>query len=355
MLRSALDNSRVFEELDKRDLYSSINKSSLQFESGWHEGHFLNLDFEPDKIKQIVFAGMGGSNLAGKIIHSLSPFLLSLPFEVVSNYRLPPFVGKNTLVIISSYSGNTQETLSCAQDAKQRNAKIVCLTSGGQLEKTAKSNHWPLIKLDPALNASKIPRLGLFLSLGAPLGLIERFSPNPAIVKPKEIASLIGKTLNTFGRDVPQKDNSAKIMAERHKNQGVIIIAANHLDGVASSAKNLFNETSKNFSTSFSIPDLNHHFLDGLIFPDRLRENISFIIINSGLYPQIIARRIDLIKEILLKQKYKVTVIKPESITPVEQVVESLVFFTLLSYYLSMVNRVDPGATPWVDYLKNHS
>lgn len=355
MLKSALDNSRVFEELDKRDLYSSITKISLQFESGWHEGHFLNLDFEPDKIRHIVFAGMGGSNLAGKIIHSLSPFLLTVPFEVVSNYRLPSYVGKNTLVIISSYSGNTQETLSCGQDAKNRNAKIVCISSGGQLEKVAKNYHWPLIKLDPALNASKIPRLGLFLSLGASLGLIERFSPNPPIIKPKEIATLIAKTLDTIGKNIPQKDNSAKLMAEKIKQQGIIIISANHLDGVAASAKNLFNETSKNFSINLSIPDLNHHFLDGLIFPEKLRDDISFIILNSGLYPQIIHRRIDLIKEILLKQKYKVTVIKPESITPIEQAVESLVFFTLLSYYLSMVNRVDPGATPWVDYLKNHS
>ncbi|KKT37656.1 MAG: Bifunctional phosphoglucose/phosphomannose isomerase [Candidatus Collierbacteria bacterium GW2011_GWF2_44_15] len=354
MLKSALDNSRVFESLDKKDLYSSIAKISLQFESGWHEAHFLNLGFEPEKLKSIVLAGMGGSNMAGKVIHSLSPFLLNIPFEVAANYRLPPYVKKSTLVILSSYSGNTQETLSCALDAKNRGAKIVCIASGGQLEKMAKENHWPLIKLDPALNTSKIPRMGLFLSLGASLGLIERFKPDLTPINPKQISSLISRTLDPIGKDIKTKENPAKALAEKYKGQGLIILGANHLYGVADTVKNFFNETSKTFSVSLSIPDMNHHFLDGLVYPEKLKDSVSFLIFNSSLYPQVIQRRVELIKDILLKQKYKLSIIRPESSGPTEQVLESLVFCTLLSYYLGIANQVDPSATPWVDYLKNH-
>jgi len=354
MFKSALDNSRVFDQIDKKDLYSSISKTSLQFESGWHEAHFLNLGFEPEKIKNVVYAGMGGSNMAGKIILSLAPFLLKVPFEIIANYRLPLYVSKNTLVILSSYSGNTQEILSCALDAKNRGAKIVSITAGGQLEKTAKENHWPLITLDPALNSSKVPRMGLFLSLGASLGLIERLNPDIKEINPKQIASLIGKTLDPIGKEINLKDNSAKMLAEKYKGQGLIILGANHLYGVADTVKNFFNESSKTFSLSLSIPDMNHHFLDGLVFPEKLKDNVSFLILNSSLYPQVIQRRIELIKEILLKQRYKLSIIKPESSGPVEQVVESLVFCTLLSYYLGISNQVDPSTTPWVDYLKNH-
>lgn len=354
MLKTALDNSRVYETLDKKDLYSSIGKISLQFESGWHEAHFLNLGFEPEKLRSIVFAGMGGSNMAGKIIHSLAPFLLSVPFEIVANYRLPSYANKNTLVVLSSYSGNTQETLSCALDAKNRGTKIVCIASGGQLEKMAKENHWPLIKLDPALNTSKVPRLGLFLSLGASIGLIERLKTDGTPINPKQMASLLSRTLDPIGRNIELKANPAKTLAEKYKGQGLIILAANHLYGVADTIKNFFNETSKTFSVSLSIPDMNHHFLDGLTYPEKLKDNVSFLVLNSNLYPQVIQRRIELIKDILVKQRYKMTIIKPESSGPVEQVLESLVFCSLLSYYLSIVNHVDPGATPWVDYLKNH-
>ena len=353
MFKPALDSSHVYNTFDKRDIYSSISKLSLQFESGWHEAHFINLGFEPDKIRSIVYAGMGGSNLSGKIIHSLSPFLLSLPFEVVANYRLPAYTSKNTLVIISSYSGVTQEALSCALDAKQKHAKIICITTGNQLEKLAKENHWPCIKLDQALNTSKIPRVGLFLSLGASLGLIERLSQGSLQIDPKQLSALISKTIDGLKRDVDLDSNPAKSLAEKNKSQGLVIIGANHLFGVADTVKNLINETSKTFSVSLSLPDMNHHFLDGLTYPESLKDSVSFLIINSNLYPQVIQRRIDRVKEILLKQRYHLTIIKPESEGPAEQIVESLVFFVFFSYYLSMVNHVDPASTPWVDYLKS--
>ena len=354
MPRPALDDNRLLTSVDKKDTYSSIKKISIQFEGGYRAAHFLNLDFEPSKLRSIVFAGMGGSNLAGKIIHSLSPFLLDLPFEVVANYRLPPYVNKNTLVIISSYSGNTQETISCALDAKNRSARIICLTSGGQLEKIAVENHWSLIKLDPALNQSKIPRLGLFISLGATIGLTERLSSAHSPLNPKQLSFAISRALDQTNKDIPTESKTAKSLAEKYQRTGIVLIGANHLEGVADSVKNLINETAKTFSCFLPLPDLNHHFLDGLIFPERLKESVSFIILNSSLYPQAIQRRVELTKDILLKQKHRVTIIRPESTDPIGQTLESLAFFTLFSYYLSMLHHVDPGATPWVDYLKNH-
>ncbi|HEX9008282.1 MAG TPA: SIS domain-containing protein [Patescibacteria group bacterium] len=355
MFKSALDDLREFKNHDKNGVYDSILKLSHQFESSWHEAKFVNLSFDPEKIKNIVYVGMGASNLSGKIIQSLSPLLLTVPFEVVSNYRLSNYVGKNSLVILSSYSGNTQEVISCGMDAAKRAANVICITTGGQLEIMAREKHWTIIKLNEKFNVCKEPRMGLFLSLGASLCLMNRLNPSTdQYFDLKSLLQTIEKGVDSGNRIRDTKTNPGKSLASKYLHQGLILIAANHLSGVADSAKNYFNESAKTFSTSFQIPDMNHHLLDGLIYPSQLKDDLKFIILNSDLYPLAIQKRIKITQEVLLRQKYQVTIIKPESENLIGQVLESLVFFIWVSYYLSIANKVDPGTNVWVDYFKKH-
>ena len=106
-------------------------------------------------------------------------------------------------------------------------------------------------------------------------------------------------------------------------------------------------------SHSFVFPDLNHHLLEGFTFPAGLRDQTNIIILNSSLYPEVIQKRIHITKDILTQQKYKVTILNPETTDITNQVFESLVFLIMFSYYLSISNKVDPITNPWVDYLKN--
>jgi glucose/mannose-6-phosphate isomerase len=350
-----LDNPKQYQQIDEQDLYGSLAKMGRQFESGWSAAQFVSLGFDPDKIKNIVFVGMGGSNLAGYIAHSLAPFLLSLPFEIVANYRLPSYANKSTLVILSSYSGNIEEVLSCAQDAEMRGCRSLAITSGGQLQALALSKKLPLILLDGQLNPSSVPRAGLGLSLGAVISLLVRLNPiSERYFNQKEIIHTIDRVLDMVNRSKDQSDNPAKTLAAKHKGQGIIFFAANHLLGVAKSGTNYLHETAKAMSTSFSFPDLNHHLLEGFAFPMSLKDQQNILILNSSLYPEVIQKRVTLTREILLQQKYLVTVIKPESIDAVSQAFESLVFLIMFSYYLSMANKINPTPTPWVDYLKTH-
>jgi hypothetical protein len=169
----------------------------------------------------------------------------------------------------------------------------------------------------------------------------------------KEIGHTIERSIDLVGQNRPFSENPAKILAQKHKGQGVIIISANHLDGVGQVVSNFIDETAKSFSAHFSIPDLNHHLLEGMEYPSPLKDNVSILILNSSLYPEIIQKRVQITKDILLKQKYHVTIIKPESEDLILQVFESLVFLIMFSYYLSIVNKVNPGTNPWVDHFKN--
>ena len=349
-----LDDNKNFRKFDPENLYESLTKFGRQFDAGWHAAEFVNINFDKEKIKNVVFTGMGGSNLSAEIVKSLSPFLLSVPFEIVANYRLPAYADKNTLVILSSYSGNTEEIISCAQDASMRSCPSVCITTGGKLMELAVNQRIPLIELEEKFNPSRSPRAGICLSLGAIISFLLRLNP-PAKkhFNQKDITQTIERVLDVVNMHKSTQENPAKSLAIKHKGVGIIFFSANHLSGIGKIFGNYLNETAKTFSAQFNIPDLNHHLLEGLTFPSSLKDDTSIIILNSGNFPEIIQKRIKITRDVLIKQKFRVTVIKPEVIDPILQVFESLVFLVMFSYYLGIVNKVNPAINPWVDYLKS--
>jgi glucose/mannose-6-phosphate isomerase len=352
-MKTVLDDPKVYSQYDTLNVYGSIMTLGQQFESAWHESQFVSLNFEPEQIQNIVIAGMGGSNLAAQIVLSLAPLLLKVPLEIVANYRLPQYTSKNTLVILVSYSGDTEEILSCAQDAAKRECPVVVITTGGGLQETSLSEHWPLILLDKKLNPSNAPRFGIGLTLGAVMGMAVRLNPESyRFVDPKEIVKIIDRSLGPLKSEISADDNAAKSFALKNKGMSIILIGANHLSAVAKISANLINENAKTFSTSFSIPDLNHHLREGLIYPTTLKDTTRFILLNSALYPEIIQKRFQITKEVLLKQNYQLTMVKPETSDIASQVFESLVFLIMISYYLCIVNKQDPSRIPWVDFFK---
>jgi len=352
-MKTLLDDPKNIGRYDTLGVYDAIASFGQQFESAWHESQFVSLNFEPEKIKNIVFAGMGGSSLPAHIVQSLSPLLLKVPFEVISNYRLPQYVSKDTLVLLASYSGNTEEILSCSQDAIKRQSKNIVITTGGKLKDMALTEHLPLILLDDKFNRSHDTRYGIGLMLGAAMGIMVRLNPEViSVVDPKEIIRVIEKSLDSLKPEIPTNNNPAKSIALKNRGQSIIVISANHLSGVGKVSANFFNETAKTFSAHFSIPNLNHHLMEGLIFPTAFKDHTRFLLLNSSLYPEIIQKRLQITKDILVKQNYQLTLIKPESKAIISQVFESLVFLIMISYYLSIVNKQNPGTNPWVDYFK---
>jgi glucose/mannose-6-phosphate isomerase len=351
---NVLDNPKTYQQIDEQDLYASLTKIGRQLESGWTAAQFVSLDFDTDKVKNIVFVGMGGSNLAAFIAHSLAPFLLTAPFEIVSGYRLPSYTDKNSLVILSGYSGDTEEVISCAQDAKMRGSHTLVITTGGKLRDLAIAENLPMVILDEKFNPSHSPRAGIGLSIGAVLGILIRLNPtSQKYFNQKEIIHTIDRVFDMVNINKDTAQNPAKSLATKHRGLGVLIFSANHLTGVGKAAANYLNESSKTFSENFELPDLNHHFLEGFSFPVGLKDQVNILILNSSLYPEVIQKRIALTRDILLQQKYLVTVVKPETTDAPCQVFESLVFLIMFSYYLSIVNKVNPASNPWVDYFKN--
>lgn len=353
MFKSILDQPDTFKN-DSLKIYESILGLPGQIEQAWVQISNQTLHAKCSLAKNIVIAGMGGSALSGRIIRSLDQYILNVPLEVVTNYRLPNYVDKNSLVILSSYSGNTEETISACHDALGRGAKIFCITTGGSLLSLAKKYKLDYYLIDPLDNPSGQPRMGLGYSIIAVFAILARCGfINFTDKDVNDIRRLLNELTGHFVKETPLEKNPAKSMADKLRDHAIVFISANHLNGTVHAVKNMINENGKTFAAAFDLPELDHHFLEGLSYPKNLKETLHFVLVNSDHYPQTIQNRISITKQILGKHGFLTTVVKPESTHPTLQAFETLYFGSFLSFYLAMLYRIDPGPIPSVDYLKN--
>lgn len=348
-----LDSIEEIKKFDEKGVLSSIKLLPKQAEQAWSEVSKLKLPKSFANAKNIVVCGMGGSALGERVIDSFTEKYIRAPMEIFTQYYIPGYVNKECLVIISSYSGNTEEALSCAHLALERNACIFAITTGGKLAELVKEEELIAYVYDPKYNPGKQPRLALGYSIFSILALLNKTS---FITLPTENFNNIQKCwkefINEFGPRTPEKKNIAKVLAKKLQRKIPLIVASEHLSGTAYTFKNQLNETSKTFSAFFDIPELNHHLMEGLRFPAKAKEILHFLFLKSELYSERVSRRYPLTSEVVEKNSISQDCYVARSETKMEQVVEILALGTFVSFYLAVLNNVDPSEIPWVDYFK---
>ncbi|MFA5128990.1 MAG: SIS domain-containing protein [Patescibacteria group bacterium] len=329
-------------KLDKSNLLGSIELLGKQCEAAWREVKKMKIPVAYRGVENIVISGMGGSALGGHLIQSLFADKLKKPLEIVRGYKLPAYVGPTTLVILSSYSGNTEETLSCAAEAKKRKAKIVGIAAGGKLATFLRANKYPAYIFETTYNPSNQPRMGLGYSIFGQIGLLKKCGV--LNVDNKEIE----KTLNVL----QNKENSTATFAAKLKNKAPILVASEFLSGNAHIMANQINENAKCFAAYFELPELNHHLMEGLKNPATNQKNLVFLLINSNLYLPRDQKRYKILKTVLAKNKINFIEYAPKSKTKILQSFEALVFGSYLSFHLAINYNLDPSPVPWVDFFK---
>ena len=256
-----LNNLEEIQKLDPKNVFGSTGMLSPQCEQIWNEGKSLSFPANYKFIENIVIAGMGGSAYGGHVVLSLFRNQLKIPFIIHSDYGLPQFVNENSLVVLESYSGSTEESLSAGEEAKKRGAKITGLTSGGKLAEFLKFNNYPSLIFDPKHNPSGQPRLASGYMVLGTIALLNQM--RLLNVSDQEVSNTV-ENLNKQQKNIMEK---AKTLAQEIQGYIPVIFAAEHLVGNAHILRNQFNETSKSFSAFEDIPELNHHLLEGLKNP----------------------------------------------------------------------------------------
>jgi glucose/mannose-6-phosphate isomerase len=348
-----LDNLTQIRKLDKSRVAKSIELLGKQCQQVWQEIKNIQIPKSYQPVTNIVVNGMGGSALGSHIIRSLYIDQLKIPMRIIHSYTLPAGVNSKTLYIASSYSGNTEEVLATIKEAVKRRTKILVICSGGKLARLKKQYNLPGYVFEPKYNPCNQPRIGLGYSILSQWLLLQKVGLLK--LSPKNFKMLINyldKLQSRFGITQKTANNPAKKLAENLAGKIPVIVTAEFLSGNAHTFSNQLNENAKNFAVYFLISEMNHHLLEGLAYPKSNQKTLHFVFIESGLFYSRNQKRFQITKNVLQKNKIKYSSYRCQGQDKILQSFEVLLLGSYLSFYLAMLNDIDPAPVPWVGYFK---
>jgi len=344
-----LDDPKVYIKFDPSNMLRRIGELPQQCLNAWHSAMGFALPPDYSNVDKVVILGLGGSAIGGDLVSTLALEEGKIPILVHRDYDLPPLVDARTLVITSSYSGNTEETISSFNKALETPAKKVVVTTGGRLEALAAASGVPAFifhyQAEPrtAFGYSFFSLLAIFHRLG--LISIDREDIDETIRVLEELSPRLDK-------GVSLKINPAKQLANRLLGRLVIVYGAGILSKVAYRWKTQLNESSKTSAFHECFPELNHNAVVGYRLPSWLRQKAFVVLLCSpSLHPRILMRY-KVTAEILVDAMIPHEVVDAPGESPLSQIMSAVFFGDYVSYYLAMLNEVDPSPVAIIDYLK---
>ena len=347
-----LDNFKLIKKYDVSAMLGILES----FPQACTDAKRIGEKFElPKRFKkghnEIVCTGLGGSAIGADLVRSYVADEARIPFFVNRNYTLPNFVGKDTFVIASSYSGNTEETLSAYQDARSRRADIIVITSGGKLKDMAKNDLVPCINIPAGLP----PRCALPFSFFPLLILLSKMD----IIKDQSsfiddaINCLTKLKDNKIGVRVRASNNQAKkIAGEIYGRLSFIYAGADHIDSVATRWRGQLAENSKTLASSHLFPELDHNEIVGWKNPKILLKNFVVVMLRDTADHPRISKRMDVTKNILKKYKIKVIEVNSAGSGLLARMFSLIYIGDFVSFYLAVLNKTDPTPVEAITYLK---
>lgn len=310
-----------------------------------------SLNVTISKIKNIIHLGMGGSAIVGDILNDAFFNELKIPMTVIRGYDIPNYCDKNSLVIASSYSGNTEETLSAVAKAKRKGAQIVALTSGGEILQKAKKYNWPYLTVPEGYP----PRQAFGYMFFTALQLLNQFVKNPiSDRKISEIYKLAKLVVECNDEQTADGKILTKDLAINLQNRIPIIYSAEpYFKSVAMRWKTQFQENSKSMAFCNVIPEMNHNEIVGWEMDNPCLKNYLVIFLESEINHSRINARIKLTKNIIRDKGVNVAEIYAQGTTVLENIISLICTGDWVSYYLALLYDKSPEAILNIDYLKS--
>jgi glucose/mannose-6-phosphate isomerase len=349
---TSLDDLKSIKKYDRSKMIGTIESFPKQCQEAKNIGLAFNL---PDTYKiqysNIVSSGIGGSAIASDILKSCLSVDLKLPLFVNRNYILPAFVCESTLAIISSYSGNTEEMISAYRDAKCKKAKLIVVTSGGVLKKMAEYDSVPVISIPKGMP----PRCATGYLFFPALILLSRLGFVKSCLR--SIDETI-KVLDCVRRDsagfaVKRKRNAAKKIAEAlYGRYPVFYASQDYMDCAVTRWRGNFAENAKTLSSGGTLPEMNHNEIMGWENPAPALRYFTAVFLKDSLDHKRISKRADITASILKKEGFKVLEVSSCGKSRLARIFSMIYMGDFVSFYLSMLNRIDPTPISRIENLK---
>ena len=344
-----LDNLKVYRQLDPSNMKERIRELPQQCLRAWQQAQSFKLPPDYSRINKIIILGMGGSAIGGSLLSSLISAESKLQISVQRDYDLPTFVDAQTLVIASSYSGMTEETLSAFTQSLATPAKKLIITTGGRLKELAQENNIPVYTIDYVAQ----PRAALAHSFFPLLRICQNL--NLISDKTKDVAEMmqvLGNLQTAINSSISTSGNPAKQLALKLHNRLVVIYGAGFLSPVARRWKTQINENSKAWGFFEELPELNHNALVGYEFPAEMVNRTFVVLLRSPhLHPRT-RTRYEITTELLSQAKLSYQILDTYGESALSQMMSLVLFGDWVSYYLALLYETDPSPVKVIDYLK---
>jgi glucose/mannose-6-phosphate isomerase len=347
---SVLDDPTTYERLDAQDMRAIVRHLPRQCSAAWKEAQTFELPDDYRDIDRVVILGMGGSAIAGDLLRALAALESPVPIVGHRAYDLPLLVDSHTLLIASSYSGNTEETLSAFQIALGGDAKKLVITTGGRLLADARANGIPAF----VFHYESTPRAALgyslmpLLAVAGKLGLIQDKSADVA-----DAIAVMEELLRRIGEDVPHAENPAKQLADRLHGRLPVIYGAGLLTDVARRWKTGLNETSEMWAFFEELPEANHNAIVGFGLPPEIAKAAFVVFLTApSLHPRTLLRY-DYTRRALAEAGVECETVEAMGQSPLAHILSTVFFGDYVGLYLALLNGVDPTATAVIAGLKD--
>jgi len=331
---------------DPSNQFEVLKKTYEQMEFAWNNKIDLS-SIKKKGIDSVVVTGLGGSAISGDLFMNFFRDELNIPFYVNRSYSLPQFVNKNTLLIVSSYSGNTEETISVFNSALKKKCRIVCITSGGKVEKIAEKNKVPVVKILPGFH----PRYALGLSFFSLLKVLNKLKI--VEVKPSLVNSII-KLYKDKAKLYSKEKNPALAYAEQVLGYVPIIYSAEgYTSSVGYRLKCQFNENSKLSAFQNILPEMNHNEIVGWESFNENQLRTKVINILDKEYPSQIKKRFKITSEIISENKVDIINLESEEKSFKVRLMDLIYLSDWITYYAGVLRGFDPAEIRNIEQLKN--
>jgi glucose/mannose-6-phosphate isomerase len=345
-----LDDLKVYSQFDRQGMLTHIHNFPTLCQKAWQMVMDFTLPQDYKNVQKVVILGMGGSAIGGDLVSNLCLGESGIPILICRDYNLPQYVDAGTLVIASSYSGMTEETLTAFKQALDTPARKLAVTTGGELKRLCESQNIPVFSFDYKTQ----PRAALPYSFMVILGILQ----NLGLIqnKSREVEGMIDVLHSLAGRideKISLEKNTAKALAQKLLGRLPVIYGAGITAEAAHRWKTQINENSKTSAFYEVMSELNHNSIVGYDLPEELTHQYIIVFLQSDFLHERIRLRYEITQNLLKQAGIYYQVISGEGENLLSHMMSLVLFGDYVSYYLAILNRVDPSPVKSIDYLKN--
>jgi glucose/mannose-6-phosphate isomerase len=306
-----------------------VEDFTKQLQEALQIGEESKLSNPSHAIQNVLISGLGGSGIGGTIVSQLVEHESSVPIVVNKKYFVPSFVGENTLSIISSYSGNTEETIAAMHESIKKGAHVVCITSGGIIAETAQKNNLDLILIPGGMP----PRACLGYSLTQLLFVLKHFG-----ITQIDIASTYNQIIHLLDTDKENIKTQGRAIAEKIFNKIPVIYSADMTEGIAVRFRQQINENAKMLCWHHALPEMNHNELVGW---RTVNNELAVVIFKTPFDYERTVFRFEFTKNVCKQYTNTIVEIQAKGNSPLEAALYLINLGDWISVYAAELRGVD--------------